>query len=395
MRSIPVSYSPVKTVTFSLFIFVSIFVLVFSTGNYTYTTTVTGSVVDPSITKITATTTGQVFSITNSSSANKGEPIATIVSDNTESADASLLSNNATYTEIQQLINDTQKRMNHEKETREKTKLFLHQAIDSVNSEIKINLSSQKTLLDTRKKINALVKSTQELFKKGHISHNDLTKKELELNNIDTDINTLRGTLSSLEVKKLDYYNQLENSTNTSLSTESQLTDQLFQYRRLLKEFSERYYRSITSPIDLITLKPLVDIGEQIVPGDVLLVGKRITDKKMYFQFKVSQDSVGFINDGDKIIIRVIAFPYEKFGVLTSKVTSISEFSSLDRNQRLNNSEDGFYYMNAEVYPSQRIPLTALKDGMKVEAVIQLQKTNLIKWLFLPISKSLIRNPDF
>ncbi|WP_305812819.1 hypothetical protein [Photobacterium leiognathi] len=119
------------------------------------------------------------------------------------------------------------------------------------------------------------------------------------------------------------------------------------------------------------------------------------TNERKYIQYKASQQTIGFARVGHNLVIRVDAYPYDKFGVIEGKIIRISEFSNLDRNQRMADNSDNFYYMDVEINPSDKIPLSYLKDGMKTDATIRLQQMNLIEWLFLPITNSLIRNPEF
>jgi membrane fusion protein len=44
---------------------------------------------------------------------------------------------------------------------------------------------------------------------------------------------------------------------------------------------------------------------------------------------------------------------------------------------------------------SDKIAPQWLKDGMTVQASIQLQQLSLLEWLFLPLHKAIQRNPDF
>ncbi|WP_305840331.1 hypothetical protein [Photobacterium leiognathi] len=369
--------------------------IVFFTGNYTYTTSVTGFVVDPSITKITSNINGQVVSLNNSSIINKNEAIATIVNDNSEVAERLYLSNNDTLFEVSKLIDLTNKQIDTERENYSQTIKHTERNIKIIEKDILINQKNLEALNKIKHITEGLSNSTDTLYEKGHASYNDKTKIDIELNKIDTDINKIKSAIENLKFKKNEIEEISRKTKSEKLAIESQLLDRILQYKRNLKDLSERYSKTITSPIRLENTKILAKIGERISVGDIIAAGEMQTNERKYIQYKASQQTIGFARVGHNLVIRVDAYPYDKFGVIEGKIIRISEFSNLDRNQRMADNSDNFYYMDVEINPSDKIPLSYLKDGMKTDATIRLQQMNLIEWLFLPITNSLIRNPEF
>ncbi len=391
----PVNTSASKILSSFLFVIIMTISIVFFTGNYTYTTSVTGFVVDPSITKITSNINGQVVSLNNSSIINKNEAIATIVNDNSEVAERLYLSNNDTLFEVSKLIDLTNKQIDTERENYSQTIKHTERNIKIIEKDILINQKNLEALNKIKHITEGLSNSTDTLYEKGHASYNDKTKIDIELNKIDTDINKIKSAIENLKFKKNEIEEISRKTKSEKLAIESQLLDRILQYKRNLKDLSERYSKTITSPIRLENTKILAKIGERISVGDIIAAGEMQTNERKYIQYKASQQTIGFARVGHNLVIRVDAYPYDKFGVIEGKIIRISEFSNLDRNQRMADNSDNFYYMDVEINPSDKIPLSYLKDGMKTDATIRLQQMNLIEWLFLPITNSLIRNPEF
>ncbi|WP_318494314.1 hypothetical protein [Photobacterium leiognathi] len=391
----PVNTSASKILSSFLFVIIMTISIVFFTGNYTYTTSVTGFVVDPSITKITSNINGQVVSLNNSSIINKNEAIATIVNDNSEVAERLYLSNNDTLFEVSKLIELTNKQIDTERENYSQTIKHIERNIKIIEKDILINQKNLEALNKIKHITEGLSNSTDTLYEKGHASYNDKTKIDIELNKIDTDINKIKSAIENLKFKKNEIEEISRKTKSEKLAIESQLLDRILQYKRNLKDLSERYSKTITSPIRLENTKILAKIGERISVGDIIAAGEMQTNERKYIQYKASQQTIGFARVGHNLVIRVDAYPYDKFGVIEGKIIRISEFSNLDRNQRMADNSDNFYYMDVEINPSDKIPLSYLKDGMKTDATIRLQQMNLIEWLFLPITNSLIRNPEF
>ncbi|WP_305812946.1 hypothetical protein [Photobacterium leiognathi] len=75
------------------------------------------------------------------------------------------------------------------------------------------------------------------------------------------------------------------------------------------------------------------------------------TNERKNIQYKASQQTIGFARVSHNLVIRVDAYPYDKFGVIEGKIIRISEFSNLDRNQRMADNSDNFYYMDVEINP--------------------------------------------
>ncbi|WP_318518052.1 hypothetical protein [Photobacterium leiognathi] len=391
----PVNTSASKILSSFLFVIIMTISIVFFTGNYTYTTSVTGFVVDPSITKIISNINGQVVSLNNSSIINKNEAIATIVNDNSEVAERLYLSNNDTLFEVSKLIDLTNKQIDTERENYSQTIKHIERNIKIIEKDILINQKNLEALNKIKHITEGLSNSTDTLYEKGHASYNDKTKIDIELNKIDTDINKIKSAIENLKFKKNEIEEISRKTKSEKLAIESQLLDRILQYKRNLKDLSERYSKTITSPIRLENTKILAKIGERISVGDIIAAGEMQTNERKYIQYKASQQTIGFARVGHNLVIRVDAYPYDKFGVIEGKIIRISEFSNLDRNQRMADNSDNFYYMDVEINPSDKIPLSYLKDGMKTDATIRLQQMNLIEWLFLPITNSLIRNPEF
>ena len=101
--------------------------------------------------------------------------------------------------------------------------------------------------------------------------------------------------------------------------------------------------------------------------------------------------SIGFVREGQDVLLRYLAYPYQKFGQHRASVVAIS------RNPMLA-AELGFTPIDGTREPLYRIKaaleaqairaygrLEPLQPGMQVEADILLDRRRLIEWIFEPL----------
>lgn len=115
----------------------------------------------------------------------------------------------------------------------------------------------------------------------------------------------------------------------------------------------------------------------------------------------INAAAIGFAEPGTDVVLRLDAFPYERYGVIQGRIISStsSTFLSAPVGKRQTDRDNGPTYL-VEVTPAFEHPKTKiqpdwLKDGMTVSAALHLENLSLIEWLFLPVIKGVQRNPDY
>lgn len=109
--------------------------------------------------------------------------------------------------------------------------------------------------------------------------------------------------------------------------------------------------------------------------------------------------SIGFLKKGDRVNLRVDAFPYEKYGTLHGEILSVDVTPTEGRALPLTGADIKLAYAVSVRVPAEqshfKVPGNYLLDGMTGRAAVKLQTLSLVEWLFLPVIKGLNRNPDF
>lgn len=106
--------------------------------------------------------------------------------------------------------------------------------------------------------------------------------------------------------------------------------------------------------------------------------------------------TVGFVKEGQQVLVRYAAFPYQKFGLYQGKLSTVSQsaFAPSDLPPSLQSlfgrqsTSESLYQVtvslnNQEIVAfGQRHPL---RPGMALEADIVQEKRTIIEWLFEPL----------
>ena len=132
-------------------------------------------------------------------------------------------------------------------------------------------------------------------------------------------------------------------------------------------------------------------------PGQAVQVGQPIlsvlpADAQLEAELWVPSRAVGFIEPGDKVLLRYQAFPYQKFGHQEGRVARISR-SALSPNELqsmsgLSSNGEPLYRVTVRL---AKQAITAygkpevLRPGMLLEADVLGERRRLIEWIFEPL----------
>ncbi|HXZ50201.1 MAG TPA: HlyD family efflux transporter periplasmic adaptor subunit [Usitatibacter sp.] len=151
-----------------------------------------------------------------------------------------------------------------------------------------------------------------------------------------------------------------------------------------------QYRAEIVAPAAGTVATVLVEAGQMVVPGTALATIIPRPARLEAHLYSPSR-SIGFVRAGQEVLVRYLAYPYQKFGSYRARVVAIS------RNP-MSASELGFVAPDGSREPLYRIKAAlesqsvlaygrpqALQAGMQVEADILLDRRRLIEWIFEPL----------
>ncbi|MCP1202730.1 HlyD family secretion protein [Acetobacter oryzoeni] len=201
------------------------------------------------------------------------------------------------------------------------------------------------------------------------------------------------GKIADLTTKLIRYDGQLAHDLND-------LDKQIAQIDQQIAE-SEGHRSSIILAPDDGTLTAIrVNPGQQVSSGTPLLT-LLPTGHALEAELYVSSASIGFLHEGEPVLLRYAAFPYQRFGLYRGHVSEITRApvtatdgtgqkaapSDKDKTQSQNPGQDIY---RIRVRPDQQFvdaygQHKPLEAGMEVEADIAIDTRRLYQWIFDPV----------
>jgi membrane fusion protein len=213
------------------------------------------------------------------------------------------------------------------------------------------------------------------------------------------------------EEASLDHASRIESVRRTRLSLEREIAAIEFelgtarsraqtqlagfdvQAASLEQERLERdvqFHATLVAPIRGTMASIVVEPG-QVVTAGMTLATIIPSNATLEAHLYTPSRSIGFVRDGQEVLLRFLAYPHQKFGSHRARVLAISKnplppaelnFSPPD------GSREPVYRIKAAL-ESQTIDAYGrpepLQAGMQVEADIQLDRRRLIEWIFEPL----------
>jgi len=174
---------------------------------------------------------------------------------------------------------------------------------------------------------------------------------------------------------------------------EAQLAAVDLQRAALDQEQAERdaqFHATLVAPISGVIGTVLVEPGQVVAPGMTLATLMPV-EASLEAHLYTPSRSIGFVRDGQAVLLRYLAYPHQKFGSHRARVAAVSKnplppgdlgFTPID------GSREPLYRIKA-VLDTQTINAYGrpepLQAGMQVEADVQLDRRRLIEWIFEPL----------
>lgn len=147
----------------------------------------------------------------------------------------------------------------------------------------------------------------------------------------------------------------------------------------------------VTAPISGVISSLSVKSGQTVVAGQpmmTLLPGTGSLEAELL----VPSRAIGFIDPGDRVLLRYDSYPYQKFGHHRGRVARISRSAltpgELDTGESRSSKAESYYRVvvrldrqTVTVYGREE----ALRPGMRMEADILGERRRLIEWVFEPL----------
>lgn len=147
---------------------------------------------------------------------------------------------------------------------------------------------------------------------------------------------------------------------------------------------------ALVAPVNGGIAGQMLKVGEPIREGQTVM-SVIPGDGQLEAHLLVPSRAIGFIREGDEVLVRYQAYPYQKFGHYRGRVSLVSG-SIIDRSssaERVSGNEDEPYYRVSVKIERQTIEAMGkqqrLRPGMLLEADILGERRQLWEWVFEPI----------
>lgn len=218
---------------------------------------------------------------------------------------------------------------------------------------------------------NEVVMALQQRLSDKNRLHIEIASKSKEVINGEGDIDNIRSSINESET---NYLRQLESLNDRKYSLEK----------------SEVYY--VYAPASGVVSYSVVRENQVVASGEQLGTISNHSNSEVLVDLYTNSKAMSYLGVNREIIVRIDAFPYEKFGVLKANILSVSP-SKIKKT----NGDDMFNVRAIILHPDdfENIDKSWLRDGMTISATFSGPELSLIEWLFLPVVKGVQRNPDF
>jgi membrane fusion protein len=250
-------------------------------------------------------------------------------------------------------------------------------------------LSSQIALQQEQIKISEKsVEVAKQMNVKGYLSLPELVKRQEDLLDAQKALSSLRQQYTARDTQlSATRYALSQLPVEVARRTEP-LQSELSQVAQRLAETTGQKSYSIHAPISGRIASLQAKIG-QIADPNTLQLEIIPLNSGLEAKLYVPTRAVGFIHSGQKVRLLYDAFPFQRFGVYSGEVISVSKsiLSGEDVKGPVPLSEPS-YEVIAQLdrqdidANGQRLPL---KAGMLLKADILLEKRQLVRWLLDPI----------
>jgi membrane fusion protein len=148
---------------------------------------------------------------------------------------------------------------------------------------------------------------------------------------------------------------------------------------------------AVSAPVSGVVATQLVKSGQFVQAGQVLM-SLLPGDGTLEAELLVPSRAIGFIEPGDKVLLRYQAYPYQKFGHQQGRIVRISRsaLSPGELGMLVGNAQSGESFYRVTVALARQTITAygkpeALKPGMLLEADVLGEKRRLIEWVFEPL----------
>lgn len=265
----------------------------------------------------------------------------------------------------------------------------------ALQSEVRL-LNQEVTLQKSRVELSRqMVARETEMRERGLIALPRLQRTKQEELDQSSRLQALMRNLSTQQRELLALQGQIQEHPLKRSGQMQQIERDLAAINQEIIEAETRRGIVVTAPEDGIVTAIFADQGTSVSTGTPLLT---VVPEQSSLQVHLYSPSrgIGFLQVGQKVLLRVQAFPYQKFGFQEGRVAAISRSASAPA--ELPPHVSGASGASASPEPVYRVTVdlgsqtvraygeqAKLVSGMRVDADVLVESRRLIEWMFEPL----------
>lgn len=243
-----------------------------------------------------------------------------------------------------------------------------------------------------------------DLGKEGFAGQVMVRDKQREYVEKAQDLRAQEATVASLQAAIAQARQQLGQIASRYISDlQNERADAQAQYGKLQQEWIKQEHKSgllelKASQAGIVKDLATHTVGTVVSPGTVLL-SVVPENEPLVAEVMVRNDDVGFVFTQQKVKVKLVAYPFEQYGMLEGVVSHIgpdaseSQGSPRDANNKDNTSAQNLNYKALVLLDTQVLQTQGgrfkLVPGMQVVAEINQGQRTVIEYLLSPVKKSL------
>lgn len=229
------------------------------------------------------------------------------------------------------------------------------------------------------------------MYDEGYASGTQVEKQETAVLDASSALQELKRQQLEQQQQLAQISQQLLEQPMTGMNQLHELEVRLSTIEQSLAENESRRAVILTAPQNAIVGTVLTHVGQSVAAGQSV-ISLLPDNSKLEARMLVSSRAIGFIQPGQRVVLRYQAFPYQKFGQQYGRVKEVSRTALTPQeitNLTGNNNVDEQQYRVLVALDRQDITAygkrEALRPGMALEADFLIENRRLIEWVLEPL----------
>ncbi len=250
-------------------------------------------------------------------------------------------------------------------------------------------IRAQTNIVELQRRENSEV---QTLLETGAISRRELQRREETLISREQQLSSLIQQQAQVSSRREQAIRQIAERQASSLLQSSRIEVEVANLERSKAELEGRRSYTLTAPLDGRITALTARVGDSL-DGARSLMSLIPTGGKLQVELHVPSSAIGFMREGQEVRLRLDAFPYQRFGTVTSHIQRIAEAPTIEVQAPAGMAAQGMtsgpmYLVIATLDEDFLLAFgreMRFQPGMTLQATIITERRSLFEWLFEPV----------